>query len=135
VPWGQAGPEVRVGDSEREQVVEELRRHFAAGRLEIAEYEDRTSAALKARTRGELEPLLTDLPGVRAASQSGPPVRDAKPPAALRAYFYGFWLPLNALLLLIWILTGADYYFWPIWPMLGTGVPFIFMLSSRAAQR
>ena len=39
----------------------------------------------------------------------------------------GFWshfaiyLAVNALLVVIWALTGAEY-FWPIWPILGWGI-------------
>lgn len=31
------------------------------------------------------------------------------------------YVVVNAALVLIWLLTGADY-FWPIWPMLGWGI-------------
>ncbi len=42
-----------------------LRAHCAAGRLEIGELEQRLGAALAARTMGELERLVEDLPGPR----------------------------------------------------------------------
>ena len=35
------------------------------------------------------------------------------------------YLVVNALLVVIWTLTGAGY-FWPVWPMAGWGVGLIF---------
>jgi hypothetical protein len=128
-------PDLRVGDREREEVVDELRGHFAAGRLEMAEFEARTASALRARTRGDLTPLLADMPAAKVARQSGPPVRSEVTNTALRSYFFALWLPLNLMLILIWLLTGHDSSFWPVWPMFGTGVPMLFMLSGHRAAR
>ena len=53
---------VRASDSEREQTVAVLQRHFADGRLAQAELEERVSAAYAAQTRAELRDLAADLP-------------------------------------------------------------------------
>ncbi|MFD0342608.1 DUF1707 domain-containing protein [Streptomyces sp. NPDC127117] len=58
---------MRASDSERERVAETLREAVAEGRLEMAEFEQRLEAAYKARTHGELEPLVRDLPAPGAA--------------------------------------------------------------------
>jgi TM2 domain-containing membrane protein YozV len=55
-------PPLRIGDTEREAAVRELGEHFAAGRLDAAEYEERTTTAYAARTADDLAPLFTDLP-------------------------------------------------------------------------
>ena len=55
-------PAVRASDSEREQTVAVLQRHFADGRLAQAELEERVSAAYAAQTRAELRDLAADLP-------------------------------------------------------------------------
>lgn len=55
-------PEMRASDAERERIAEVLREAVAEGRLEMAEFEQRLDAAYKARTHGELEPLVRDLP-------------------------------------------------------------------------
>jgi hypothetical protein len=60
-------PEMRASDSERERVAETLREAVAEGRLEMEEFEQRLDAAYKARTHGELEPLVRDLPAPGAA--------------------------------------------------------------------
>ncbi|WP_031087849.1 DUF1707 SHOCT-like domain-containing protein [Streptomyces sp. NRRL WC-3549] len=53
---------MRASDAERERIAETLREAVAEGRLEMDEFEQRLDAAYKARTHGELEPLIDDLP-------------------------------------------------------------------------
>jgi hypothetical protein len=59
-------PDHRIGDAERDAVVDELKVHFGAGRLSIDELEERTARALAARTSGDLVPLTDDLPAIAA---------------------------------------------------------------------
>ncbi|HEY6738797.1 MAG TPA: DUF1707 domain-containing protein [Actinopolymorphaceae bacterium] len=54
--------ELRVSDQDRDRIVELLGVHAAAGRLTLAEHEERVSRALAARTQGELDALTRDLP-------------------------------------------------------------------------
>lgn len=55
-------PEVRVGTAEREAVQNELNEHFSQGRLEVPEFEERSSLVAGARTRSELDTVFHDLP-------------------------------------------------------------------------
>lgn len=55
-------PDMRASDAERERVAETLREAVAEGRLEMDEFEQRLDATFKARTHGELVPLVRDLP-------------------------------------------------------------------------
>src|SRR5215831_11263470 len=73
--------DLRVSDAERERVVERLRAAAGEGRLATEELEDRISDALEARTHGDLEKLLADLPGPRlpAPRQTRPPARKPDP--------------------------------------------------------
>jgi DUF1707 SHOCT-like domain len=57
-----AGHEMRVSDAEREAAAAELREHFASGRLNQDELDDRLAAIFAAKTRGDLNALFTDLP-------------------------------------------------------------------------
>ena len=57
-----AGYEMRVSDAEREAAAAELREHFASGRLDQEELNERLSAVFAARTRGDLNAIFTDLP-------------------------------------------------------------------------
>ncbi|MEQ4204371.1 DUF1707 domain-containing protein [Actinopolymorpha sp. B17G11] len=51
----------RAGDADREAVVERLRAAASDGRLDLAEFEERMSAAYTAKTFAELAPLTADL--------------------------------------------------------------------------
>lgn len=53
---------LRVGDAERQQAVTALGEHFASGRLDQLEFDERIQAAYAARTRVDLRGLFTDLP-------------------------------------------------------------------------
>jgi class 3 adenylate cyclase len=55
-------PPTRIGDPERNQVLEVLSRATAEGRLTMDEFSDRSGAAFAAATREELEALVADLP-------------------------------------------------------------------------
>ena len=55
-------PEVRVGTAEREAAQSELNEHFSQGRLEVNEFEERSSLVAGARTRSELNTVFHDLP-------------------------------------------------------------------------
>ncbi|MET7368047.1 DUF1707 domain-containing protein [Streptomyces sp. NPDC005566] len=73
-------PDMRASDAERERVAETLREAVAEGRLEMDEFEQRLDATYKARTHGELEPIVRDLPvpGTAVAPLGGSsPVRAA----------------------------------------------------------
>ena len=96
---------MRASETEREATVEELRAHAAVGRLDMAELEERIEAAFAARTREELAALHDDLP--RAP--------DSDFGEHLRVF-----LAVQLLLVTIWALTGAGY-FWPVWPFMGWG--------------
>jgi Domain of unknown function (DUF1707) len=71
---------LRVSDADRDAAVTELSQHFQAGRLDAAELDDRTGRALRARVRGDLEPLLADLP--RPPAGPSQPVSAGRPPLA-----------------------------------------------------
>ena len=56
-------PHLRAADADRSAVAAVLGEHMAAGRLTVAEYEERLTRAYAAKTYGELAQLTTDLPG------------------------------------------------------------------------
>jgi hypothetical protein len=43
-------------------MIEELRQHMLAGRLNTSEFDDRVGAVHRAATRGDLHAAMTDLP-------------------------------------------------------------------------
>jgi hypothetical protein len=54
--------DVRASNAEREAAVELLQRAVGEGRITMAEFEERVTAAYAAKTRGELDVLTADLP-------------------------------------------------------------------------
>ena len=72
---------IRVSDADRERVTSRLREHFAEGRLTSDELDERVSAALNAKTFGDLRPVMADLPEPALAPlRAGPDPRWAGPP-------------------------------------------------------
>nr|WP_023588491.1 DUF1707 domain-containing protein [Streptomyces thermolilacinus] len=68
-----AGPAaMRASDTEREGIAERLRDALAEGRLDMAEFEERLDAAYRAKTRGELVPLVSDLPAPGEGAPAAP---------------------------------------------------------------
>lgn len=90
---------MRVGDREREHVVELLRHHAAEGRLEPKE---RIDAAYAARTQADLEPLTRDLPDPRSET-SCPRRLAAVRPAIVR------WAVVNVAVLAVRAAAGERF--------------------------
>ena len=120
-----AGAPVRIGDTERDSVVDLLGRAFAEGYLDRTELDARTERALAATTAAELAELRLDLPGrldpaleVAAATRRSAARRGAH--AHLVSYGAGV-----ALMIGLWLVTALLFgatYFWPVWPILGWGI-------------
>lgn len=78
MPYGprRRGPvpssQMRVSDAERHEIAEQLSQHYADGRLDDEEFNERVSAAMAAKTRADLEPLLFDLPRLDQGDQPVP---------------------------------------------------------------
>ncbi len=76
---------IRISDADRDRVTARLRDHFAEGRLTADELDERVTAALNARTFGDLRHVMADLPEpaqVPPRAQEGPP--QAAPPWIFR---------------------------------------------------
>jgi hypothetical protein len=119
----------RVGDADRNRTADLLKEAHAAGYLSLEEVDERLGVALAARTRGELDRLVADLPPEWRASQ-GPPRPAAARPRRQRPAFppEAVWLvPLLVVvagLLTLAVLTRGLFFF--PWPLL-----FIFLAFGR----
>lgn len=126
---GRDGPRrVRIGDAERERVLNALQEHLAAGRLTVDEYDERLARAYTAKTYGELAELTADLPRTPTATPARSPRVDPpeqRQPAAacapggdLRSAWRA-WATTSLIVLTIWLATSAAswelLYFWPVW--------------------
>lgn len=63
---------IRVSDTERNAVAELLGQHYADGRLDQAEFDERVGQAMAAKTRGDLTGLFDDLPDPGSGAGAGP---------------------------------------------------------------
>ena len=115
--------DLRASDDERESVAEALRAHYADGRLDSDELEQRVSLAYRARSRGALSALLTDLPAPRrrVARRFYRFQREVLP------YHVGAFVTVNGALSGIWAATGEGR-FWPA----GVLAPTTVLLASHA---
>ena len=81
---------LRIGDAERIAAATALGDHFAAGRIDQDELDQRLSTAYAARTFADLEPLFADLPDPRptrpATAAQAPTTPAPGTPEAWRAY-------------------------------------------------
>ena len=66
-----ADQNIRVSDAERSAVAEQLGAHYADGRLDQAEFDERISQTMAAKTRGDLAGLFDDLPDLGPAGAPG----------------------------------------------------------------
>src|SRR3954449_9618676 len=117
--------ELRIGDAEREAAVSALGDHYGAGRLPHAEFDQRTSQAVAARTNADLWPLFRDLPdlgpgprgSVRRRSR-GVTVVPAPPqgPRYPRPWHGPFLGPLLLVVLALVVLTQLP---WPLLLIVG----------------
>ena len=135
-------PHLRAADTDREAVAAALGEHMAAGRLTLAEYDERLAQAYAATTYGELAELTADLPsatpsGATAATPAVPPPatagvgqrRTSVPlPLPLAAHGLGqgplehswrAWLSTSVTVLVVYLvvsLASREFsYFWPMW--------------------
>jgi len=69
--YGYTDQHIRVSDAERTEMADRLAAHFAEGRLNQAEFDERAAQAMNAKTRGDLSGLFDDLPEPGPAGSPG----------------------------------------------------------------
>lgn len=109
----------RAADADRERVAERLRRAAVEGRLLTHELEQRLERALSARTYGELEAVIADLPGPRVLERRRPRLRLGTAIALMLALPLGLALAAVALfaaiaVVLVHVVVGLVATWW-IW--------------------
>jgi Domain of unknown function (DUF1707) len=118
-PSGQdpAGPGVRASDDDREQLITELHDNAVAGRLTTDELEERMQAAYAARTTAELDALRRDLPASSRQSELSHAARRSHLTRRLIQETGGA-LTLFIVCCAIWLASGANGSFWPVWVLI-----------------
>ena len=133
---------LRASDADREVIHGVLAESFADGRLDRAEYDERSTAVLAARTLGELPPIVADLvPALPARPPGGRVPLVAATSADLqrraeehweeerRNAFFGFIGP-TVICWTIWAATGQGFP-WPAIVMAATFLNFLRVAASR----
>ena len=101
---------IRVSDADRDRVTAQLRDHFAAGRITPGELDERLSAALNAKTFGDLHRIMADLPGpVPAPLGAAPPSLRAAPAWAVRRRHPPFPPLIVLALLAVLLIPGTGW--------------------------
>ena len=127
---------LRVSDAERNAVAERLSAHYADGRLDQAEFDERINQTMSAKTRGDLRGIFDDLPdpeepaGASPVSGGGPalPCRSRRRGGVVRPLFLA--VIVIALTSLAWH-TVTNFYI-PWFPIaLVLAVALIVTRSSR----
>ena len=60
----------RIGDAERQKAMDDLGKHFTAGRLDITEYDNRLTNVTEATMWSDLIPIFSDLPAITDTNTS-----------------------------------------------------------------
>lgn len=117
-------PEMRAADSDRDQIAERLADALAEGRLDLTEYDARLAQAMSAKTLGELERIVDDLPLSKAqVEQEKRAAEERRRDAARRAMVdrWRGWFGIAVLLNVIWLFTvissGELLFYWPAIPL------------------
>lgn len=113
-------PRMRASDADRERVASLLREHHAEGRLTAEEFHERLDRAFAAKTLGELDDLLADLPAIDLYRLPASGIRPAPPGARRRVIrrnqgnlylarhaAWIAWAAASSLLAIVWITAGA----------------------------
>jgi Domain of unknown function (DUF1707) len=125
-------PRIRASDADRDRTAALLREHLAAGRLSAEEFHERLDQAYAAKTLGELDQLLSDLPGIdlyhlpdhsverrRGPSSPGLPwlLAPGAPGHISPAWraAWGSWATVSLIAFLAWLLSGHPGSLWFLW--------------------
>ena len=113
-------PGIRASDEDRSRTAAALGEHYAAGRLTLEEFQERLDQAYAAKTLGELNRLMADLPrsdlGRLPERRAPGPVQVPSSESALAwRTAWRFWLAISVVAFVIWLLGGASGGPWFLW--------------------
>jgi hypothetical protein len=109
---------LRVSDAERQSVTDRLAEHFADGRLDQAEFDDRVGRAMNAKTRADLSGLFSDLP------ETGAPAVADRAPGRRRRH------PVLLFVLLVLIIAATAHAVLPWLWIAFLGVALLFVTGT-----
>lgn len=110
-------PRARIGDAERDRATSELGQHYADGRLDHEEYDERLDAIWSAKTSADLAVVFHDLPR-QVVPAARPAVVGRRRPFP--------WLPVLFVLIGLSILLEA-----PLWLLI---FPVLWIAHRRGRR-
>jgi hypothetical protein len=126
-----ADPKMRASDADRDRTAALLREHMAEGRLTPEEFNERLDKTYEAKTLGELDELMSDLPGIDLYKLPDHSLRrHGRPPggqlpwrlssesARLTPAWQAAWgglLSVSLLCFVVWLLSGRPGNLWFLW--------------------
>ena len=144
-------PKIRASDADRDRTAAALREHLAAGRLPTEEFDERLDKVYAAKTLGELDGVMSDLPrtdleqpadvSLHGAGGS-PPVPGRGPGGPVESSgsrfspawraAWGSWLGISLLFFVIWLVSGTSGGLWFLWVPALMGVALLGRWISGA---
>jgi hypothetical protein len=128
---------IRASDADRDRIAAALGDHHADGRLTLEEFQERLDQAYAAKTLGELDDLMADLPRTDLSQLMGQPGGYPPPeghrPGAMQAPGGGpsaivrLWLVITYGFLALWLVSGASSGPW----FLLIAIPLAFVVVRR----
>jgi hypothetical protein len=125
---GMGRDEMRAADGDRQRVADALRGALDEGRLDLHEYDERLQRTYAAKTYGELDGLLSDLPTVIPQQHAqvapflgGVPAAAPRPDATRRwlVETWDDWAGAVGITVAVWavicLMSQELLYFWPGW--------------------
>jgi hypothetical protein len=116
---GMGRDEMRAADADRQAVADKLKAALDEGRLDLHEYDERLQRAYAAKTYGDLDGLLTDLPVVLPQPVPAPAMSHDHATAEWLRHVWSSWFSVIMITTAIWAVTsiasGGMVYFWPVW--------------------
>ena len=133
-------PGERLTDADRERAAAVLSQAFRDGVLRVEEFDQRLSATYAATSVGDLDEVMRDLPRDWSEELRASEHTARRAERHRREWQAGFQTYRGVMLLLvaIWFFTslgefapgGEEPFFWPIFPILGWGIP-LFLSRPR----
>ena len=142
-------PRIRASDADRDRVAALLREHHAAGRLTAEEFHERMEQAFDAKTLGELDELMADLPAIDLYQLPDASLR-RRPPHLGRSLLpadshglakftpgtvaMGAWAVVTSVLVAVWavaaVVGGGTWFPW--WALIA--IPWIWVVVRRSQR-
>lgn len=119
--------QLRVSDRDRDEAARQIREHYAVGRLDDADLNERLEKVYAARTEADLASVRSDLPDLPPTrSQQLDEVRGRRRHLQRRLLQQsGGSLSVFVLCTVIWLATGASGQFWPVWVLIAVVLPLV----------